>query len=258
MNMTLAAGPPEEVAEQARDGLREGYACFKVKVGLPDDVERVAAVREAVGPWPAIRVDANGAWSVDEAVHAIRALEAARPRVRRAAVPHAARAGRGAPARVDADRRRRGGHLAARAAPGGRARGVRHRQRQARRLGRLQARRARRCALAREHGLAAFLSSTLDGPWGIAAALQLAASEGLSLACGLATLELFDGPVARALPAPRHGHAEGAGRAGARRARSTTTSSSGSSSSTSPEGGGLPTAARGETRVDYHQPPNRR
>jgi L-alanine-DL-glutamate epimerase-like enolase superfamily enzyme len=60
-------------------------------------------------------------------------------------------------------------------------------------------------AAAREHGLEPFLSSTLDGPWGIAAALQLAATERLSLACGLATLDLFDAAVARALPAPRTG-----------------------------------------------------
>ena len=49
VNMTLPAGPPDEVAARAREGLAEGYACFKVKVGLPDDAERVAAVREAVG-----------------------------------------------------------------------------------------------------------------------------------------------------------------------------------------------------------------
>ena len=59
--------------------------------------------------------------------------------------------------------------------------------------------------LARAKGLGAFLSSTLDGPWGIAAALQLAAAEDLQLACGLATLDLFDSPLARALPAPRNG-----------------------------------------------------
>jgi L-alanine-DL-glutamate epimerase-like enolase superfamily enzyme len=58
---------------------------------------------------------------------------------------------------------------------------------------------------ARSHGLDAFLSSTLDGPWGIAAGLQLAAAEELTLACGLATLELFDSPLARALPPPRAG-----------------------------------------------------
>jgi O-succinylbenzoate synthase len=58
---------------------------------------------------------------------------------------------------------------------------------------------------ARAHGLAAFLSSTLDGPWGIAAALQLAAAERVQLACGLATLELFDARLAMALPPPADG-----------------------------------------------------
>ena len=61
---------------------------------------------------------------------------------------------------------------------------------------------------ARSHGLDAFLSSTLDGPWGIAAALQLAAAEELTLACGLATLGLFDSPIADALPPPRGGTLE--------------------------------------------------
>ena len=61
---------------------------------------------------------------------------------------------------------------------------------------------------ARSSGLDAFLSSTLDGPWGIAAALQLAAAEELTLACGLATLGLFDSPVATALPPPRGGTLE--------------------------------------------------
>jgi L-alanine-DL-glutamate epimerase-like enolase superfamily enzyme len=59
--------------------------------------------------------------------------------------------------------------------------------------------------LARAKGLGAFLSSTLDGPWGIAAALQLAAAEDLQLACGLATLELFDSPLTRAMASPVNG-----------------------------------------------------
>ena len=58
---------------------------------------------------------------------------------------------------------------------------------------------------AREHGLEVFLSSTLDGPWGIAAALQLAAAEDVKLACGLATLDLFDARIAGVLPKPRGG-----------------------------------------------------
>jgi o-succinylbenzoate synthase len=204
VNMTLAAGPPDEVAEQARAGLREGYACFKLKVGLPDDPERVAAVRAAVGPWPALRVDANGAWSVDEAVRAIRGIEEhdlefveqpcktlrelaeVRQRVSTAVV---------ADESVSSMRElRRAVELEAcdvvnvkLAASGGFA--------PARELLRE----------ARAAGLDAFLSSTLDGPWGIAAALQLAGSEELTLACGLATLGLFDSPLARALPAPRGG-----------------------------------------------------
>ena len=58
---------------------------------------------------------------------------------------------------------------------------------------------------ARARGLEWYLSSTLDGPWGIAAALQLAAAEGVRLHCGLATLELFEAEIGRALPAPQNG-----------------------------------------------------
>jgi o-succinylbenzoate synthase len=205
VNRTLPAGPPEEVAASAAEGLRAGYACFKVKVGLPDDAARVGAVREAIGPWPALRVDANGAWSVDEAVAAIEALapldlelveqpcrtleELAEVRRRVAPIPIAAdepiasaedvRAAAAAEAcdAVNVKLAPSGGFAAARAT----------------------------VAAAREHGLDPYLSSTLDGPWGIAAALQLAATEQLALACGLATLELFDAELARALPAPRGG-----------------------------------------------------
>ncbi len=48
-----------------------GYPAVKVKVGGPGDVELVAAVRDAVGPRVALRVDANGAWDLDTAVEAI-------------------------------------------------------------------------------------------------------------------------------------------------------------------------------------------
>ena len=204
VNMTLPAGPPEEVAARAREGLRAGYACFKVKVGLPEDAERVAAVREAVGPWPALRVDANRAWSVEEAVACIRTIEdhdlefveqpcgslgelrAVRGRVSTPiAADESVRTPRSLKRAVELEAcdvvnvkvAGAGGFRAAREA----------------------------LALARANGLGAFLSSTLDGPWGIAAALQLAASEDVRLACGLATLELFDSPIARALPAPRNG-----------------------------------------------------
>jgi o-succinylbenzoate synthase len=59
-----------------------GCRTAKIKVAdqpgsLPADLERVAAVRDALGPGGAIRVDANGRWSVDEAVAAIGALDRA-------------------------------------------------------------------------------------------------------------------------------------------------------------------------------------
>ena len=204
MNLTLAAGPPEEVAERARTGLRDGYACFKLKVGLPDDAERVAAVREAIGPWPALRVDANGAWSVDEAVRAIRAMEEhdlelveqpCRTLKELADVRQRVSTAIAADESVGSMRElRRAVELEAcdvvnvKVAGTGGFKPARELLREA-----------------RSHGLDAFLSSTLDGPWGIAAALQLAAAEELTLACGLATLELFDSPLARALPSPRAG-----------------------------------------------------
>jgi L-Ala-D/L-Glu epimerase len=204
VNHTLAAGPPEEVAQSAREALREGFACFKLKVGLPDDTERVAAVRNAIGSWPALRLDANGAWSPAEAEERITQLEPydlqlveqpcatleelaeLRPRVR---APIAADESVRTPDDVRAAAEARACHVVNVKLAGSGGYGA--------------AREALRTAEAA--GLRAFLSSTLDGPWGIAAALQLAASEGVALACGLATLQLFDARLARALPGPSAG-----------------------------------------------------
>jgi L-Ala-D/L-Glu epimerase len=204
VNMTLPAGPPEEVAAQAREGLRAGYACFKVKVGLPDDEQRVAAVRDAVGPWPALRVDANRAWSVEQAVASIRTierhdLEFVEQPCRSLDELRAVRGRVSTPIAADESVRstralRRALELEACDVVNVKLAGA---------GGFTSAREAVR--LARANGLGAFLSSTLDGPWGIAASLQLAASEDVKLACGLATLELFDAPIARALPAPTGG-----------------------------------------------------
>ena len=56
-----------------------GCRTVKVKVAEPgqrlaDDVARVVAVRQYLGPEGRIRLDANGGWNVDEAEHAIHAL----------------------------------------------------------------------------------------------------------------------------------------------------------------------------------------
>ena len=79
VNATVPAVPAEQVpAVLARF---EGCRTAKVKVGergqsLHDDVCRVAAVRDAMGPGARIRVDANGAWDVDQASDALAALAA--------------------------------------------------------------------------------------------------------------------------------------------------------------------------------------
>ncbi|MFI5047871.1 MAG: enolase C-terminal domain-like protein [Acidimicrobiia bacterium] len=55
-------------------GALRGFPAVKVKVRAPADVDLVAAVRAAVGPSVALRVDANGAWTVDEAIDMIERL----------------------------------------------------------------------------------------------------------------------------------------------------------------------------------------
>ena len=68
--------PAVEPARAAELAARVGSATVKVKVGRGDDLGRVRAVREALGPRGRIRVDANGAWDVATAVGRVRALAA--------------------------------------------------------------------------------------------------------------------------------------------------------------------------------------
>ncbi len=74
VNATLTALDRAGVAQQAARAVSEGFTCVKVKVGVGDDAGRVAAARAAMGLQGALRLDANGAWNVEEAVRAIDAL----------------------------------------------------------------------------------------------------------------------------------------------------------------------------------------
>ncbi|MCV7433645.1 enolase C-terminal domain-like protein [Mycolicibacterium bacteremicum] len=56
-------------------------ATVEVHTGSGEDVDRVAAVRDALGPDGAIRCDARGRWDADTAVSAIAALEGAAGRL---------------------------------------------------------------------------------------------------------------------------------------------------------------------------------
>lgn len=79
VNVTVPATDPERAHAIVTAG---GCRTAKVKVAergqtLADDLARVEAVRDALGPDGLVRVDANGAWDVDEAVRAIAAIDRA-------------------------------------------------------------------------------------------------------------------------------------------------------------------------------------
>lgn len=208
VNATVpAVGAADVAAVLARyDGCRTA----KVKVAEPgqvlaDDVARVRAVREAIGPEGRVRVDANGGWNVDEAERAVHALAgfdleyveqpcaeveelaelrerigyldipiAADESVRKAADPlRVARAGA-------ADL------LVIKAQP----------------LGGLRA----ALAIVAEAGLPAVVSSALDTSVGLSMGLALAAAlPELDYDCGLGTAALFTEDVTAAPLRPREG-----------------------------------------------------
>jgi L-Ala-D/L-Glu epimerase len=186
VNATIPAEDRSGAAEQAAAAARAGYTCVKVKVGVGDDAGRVAAVRAAVGPEVELRLDANGAWEVDEAVAAIEALAPAGLELVEEPV-HGVDAMRQVrdrvPVRVAMDETAgEPGSLTAKVADAvclkvSRCGGI----------SRLLA----QAALVRASGADVYLASTFDGPLGIAAALHCAAALKPSAACGLGTLGLF-------------------------------------------------------------------
>ncbi|MGY2128754.1 o-succinylbenzoate synthase [Blastococcus sp. SYSU DS0617] len=175
-----------------------GCRTAKVKVAEPgqtgsDDLARVEAVRDALGPGGAVRIDANAAWDVDTAVARIRALDAAvgleyveqpcatleelaalRRRIDvRIAVDEGVRRSAD-PLAVDL--REAGDVVVLKVQPLG---GVRAALR-----------------VAEAHGLPCVVSSALESSVGIAAGVALAAAlPELPFACGLATVALFTDDV---------------------------------------------------------------
>jgi O-succinylbenzoate synthase len=195
VNVTVPAVGPERA-----HGIVAASGCgtAKVKVAEPgqsaaEDLARVEAVRDALGPAGAIRIDANAAWDVDTAVARIGALDAAvgleyaeqpcptltelaelRRRVDvRIAVDEGVRRSAD-PLRVDL--REAADVVVLKVQPLG---GVRAALR-----------------VAEAHGLPCVVSSALESSVGIAAGVALAAAlPELPFACGLATVALFTGDV---------------------------------------------------------------
>jgi L-alanine-DL-glutamate epimerase-like enolase superfamily enzyme len=190
VNATLSALDRAGAAEQAARAARDGFACLKLKVGVGDDAGRVAAVRAAAGPEVALRLDANGAWSVDEAVNAIEALspaglelveepthglEAVREVRERVAVRVAIDETASEPGALGS------GVADAVCLKISRCGGI---------SGLIAA-----ATLVRASGAEVYLASTLDGPLAVAAAVHAAAalaSRGPVPPCGLATLGMFE------------------------------------------------------------------
>lgn len=204
VNGIVPALAPEAAAERA---VASGCTTVKVKVGSPgqhlaDDVARVRAVREAL-PAARLRVDANGAWGVEEAVAAARALapfdleyiEQPCPEVHQLAELRRRLAGLAAVAADESIRR------------AGDPRLVRDLQAADIVVLKLQPLGgARAClSLARELGLPVVVSSAVESAVGLYACLRLAAAiPGLDRACGLETGRLLVDDVA---PLPIEGGA---------------------------------------------------
>lgn len=68
----------EEAAEEARGYVEQGFRAVKMKIGLGSikkDLDRVAAVRDAIGPDVKLMVDANHCFNVPQAINIGRELE---------------------------------------------------------------------------------------------------------------------------------------------------------------------------------------
>lgn len=191
VNATLSALDRAGAGEQARRAVEEGFGCLKVKVGIGDDAGRLAAVRALAGPEVALRIDANGAWDVEQAVSAIEALspcglELVEEPVHGLARVREVRERVATRVAIDETAAEHGA-LTAGVADAvclkiSRCGGI---------AGLLAA-----AALVRASGAEPYVASTLDGPLGVAAGVHAAAalaSRGPLPACGLATLGMFEG-----------------------------------------------------------------
>ncbi len=190
VNATLSGTDRATAAKEATQAVEQGFTCIKLKVGIGDDAGRVAAVRAAAGTGVALRLDANGAWEVEQAVRAIDALAAAGLELVEEPC-HGLEAIRQVrervPVRVAIDETA--------AEPGALSSGVADAVcLKISRCGGISALLAA-AALVRACGAEPYLASTFDGPLGVAAAVHAAAalaSRGPLPPSGLATLSMFE------------------------------------------------------------------
>lgn len=196
VNVTVPVVPPALAARIARVG---GARTAKVKVADPgsdlsQDADRLAAVREAMGPEARIRIDANAAWTLEEALAALPVLDRAAGGLEYAEQPCASiedlaslRRALDVPIAADESVRRAEDPLRV-----ARAEAADVLVMKVQPLGGVQ-----RCLqLAEQAGLPVVVSSALETGVGLSAGLALAAAlPELPHACGLATAALLTGDV---------------------------------------------------------------
>ena len=211
VNATVPAVDPDSVpAVLARF---PGCRTAKVKVAggdetLEQEIARVRAVREVLGPEGRVRLDANGGWNVDEAEHAIHALapfdleyvEQPCPTVEELAEIRRRTKYMGIPIAADESVRRADDPLAVAEAGAADLLVIK-----AQPLGGIH----RALDIVARAGLPVVVSSALDTSVGLAMGAQLAASvPDLDYDCGLGTASLLAADVTRDPLLPRDGEIE--------------------------------------------------
>jgi L-alanine-DL-glutamate epimerase-like enolase superfamily enzyme len=190
VNALIGASDRAGAAAEATAAVQAGHRCLKLKVGIGDDAGRVAAVRAAVGPEIALRLDANGAWEtprealaqlrelqratielVEEPVHGVEALREVQEAI--GALPIAMDESAVGPGAIDSGATRL---VCLKLSRCGGISGL-----------------VEAAERARTAGSEVYLASTFDGPLGIAGALHAAAALQPTRPSGLATLDAFEG-----------------------------------------------------------------
>lgn len=76
-DITISVNSPEEMTKDSIEAVKLGYRTLKIKVGKDSklDIERMKAIRKAVGYGVKLRIDANQGWDPKEAVSTLRRIE---------------------------------------------------------------------------------------------------------------------------------------------------------------------------------------
>lgn len=76
-DITISVNEPKEMALDSKEAIKLGYKTLKIKVGQDSikDIQRMKAIRAAVGYDVNLRIDANQGWTPKEAVRTLRSME---------------------------------------------------------------------------------------------------------------------------------------------------------------------------------------